>query len=331
MSAGLDDQYDFALFGTSLPLSILSAALAKAGYSVLHVDDAEHYGGPWASITLLEFFTMARKCKKQSEHPQRGIVDMEITFPSFANRTESDTVPEELAHLNRHFAISLAPVLLPCAGPTIDVMIRSKVASYCTFRLLQETAIFSPSSSRKGYLHKVPSSKEDIFKSKSLSLVDKRRLMKLLQQAATENAEATPSIQNQNFFEYLTSEDGLSFSEELARDIGFGVALSRSYKGQWTKMNCTQTNMTMKMLPLQLCSASKDTYPAWDGMATLPTLLGSMEGQVKWHNASAVPRLCREPHLSWHTKFLGLKSRPPIHTIGRFHWKASMAWLRSEL
>lgn len=239
-SSLLDEKYDFALLGTSLPLSILSAALARAGFSVLHIDDAEHYGGPWASLTLKELAGLREAHK--GTRIEDGIVDIDLSFS-----TGSEGIPANLEAVNRHFAISLAPTLLPCSGPTIDVLIRSKVASYCTFRLLQQTAVYSNEGRAKDSwpLRTVPSSKEDIFKDKTLSLVDKRRLMKLLQQAApkvptegsTNGEDADPSKSANssaidhlkgNFYDYLTSSDGPGFSARLASDVAYGVALCAS-------------------------------------------------------------------------------------------------------
>ncbi|PWN35996.1 FAD/NAD(P)-binding domain-containing protein [Meira miltonrushii] len=239
-SSLLDEKYDFALLGTSLPLSILSAALARAGFSVLHIDDAEHYGGPWASLTLKELAGLRDAHK--GTRIEDGIVDIDISFPS-----NSEEIPAELEAVNRHFAISLAPTLLPCSGPTIDVLIRSKVASYCTFRLLQQTAVYSNEGRAKDAwpLRTVPSSKEDIFKDKTLSLVDKRRLMKLLQQAApkapTEESTSEETAESSNtaststidqlkgsFYDHLTSSDGPGFSARLASDVAYGVALCAS-------------------------------------------------------------------------------------------------------
>lgn len=239
----LDEEYDFALLGTSLPLSILSAALAKAGFTILHIDDAEHYGGPWASLTLKELMELKKAHKSSKIHD--GIVDIDLKFPSALS--DSDEIPTDLEAVNRHFAISLAPTLLPCSGPTIDVLIRSKVASYCTFRLLQQTAVYSNEGRAKDEwpLRTVPSSKEDIFKSKTLSLVDKRRLMKLLQQAVPKRSSEEDTNQNgaesskagssssfdqiqSNFYNYLTSSDGPGFSARLASDVTYGVALCAS-------------------------------------------------------------------------------------------------------
>ncbi|UZJ51371.1 hypothetical protein CBS101457_000691 [Exobasidium rhododendri] len=241
MSASLDPHYDFALLGTSLPLSILSAALSRAGYSVLHVDEEEHYGGPWSSLTLLELLDWSRNT---TLHTSQGRRDVIIEFPAFGSssatsNSDSDfTLPEQLKVLNRHFSISLSPTIVPCAGPTIDILIRSKVASYCTFRLLQKTAIYHTHEGdldSSWSLRKVPSSKEDIFKDKDLSLIDKRKLMKLLQKAgpgAKDEDEVQVPIDTaeskSTFFQYLCSKEGANLSHDLATNVAYGVALCSS-------------------------------------------------------------------------------------------------------
>jgi RAB protein geranylgeranyltransferase component A len=242
MSGSLDPHYDFALLGTSLPLSILSAALSRAGFSVLHVDEEEHYGGPWSSLTLQELLDWSQNTDL---HTSQGKKNVSIEFPAFREReASSNATPPELLHLTRHFSISLAPTIVPCAGPTIDVLIRSKVASYCTFRLLQKTAVFDAVNTKSNGsdtwpLKKVPSSKEDIFKDKSLSLVDKRKLMKLLQQA-NPSSEAQPSEESRSqaphydlpFLKYLISKENANLSLELATSVAYGVALCSSEQGE---------------------------------------------------------------------------------------------------
>lgn len=291
MSGALDAHYDVLVVGTSLPNAILSAALSRSGYKVLHIDEADHYGGPWASLTLQELLDWSRLHSEQSLHEHGGddgaIKDVDLAFPAFFQAgtddvqegSRKDSLPPELQRLNRHFSLSLAPALLPCKGPTIDVLVRSKVASYCTFRLLERTSVYhgsdyksatsittsssrsssnectNPSSSASGSsqierwpLRKVPSSKEDIFKDKTMKLADKRRLMKLLQEAAAVSdgaiasgaaASSTNTLAGRrdigveaqeeepsSFLRYLTDEAKLSL--DLARDVAFGVALCSS-------------------------------------------------------------------------------------------------------
>lgn len=48
----LPDHFEVVILGTGLVESIVAAAAARAGHSVLHVDTASYYGGDWASFTL---------------------------------------------------------------------------------------------------------------------------------------------------------------------------------------------------------------------------------------------------------------------------------------
>lgn len=117
-----------------------------------------------------------------------------------ANPTE---IPPSLRSVARSFSISLSPLLVPSTSPLIDSLIVSGVSRYSTFRLLESTSIFLPGSAgpaegdeaeaeakakadakanakTKTKKKKVPGSKEDVFKDKTIGLVDKRRLMKIL-------------------------------------------------------------------------------------------------------------------------------------------------------
>ena len=53
--------FDLIVVGTGLPESIVAAAAAKAGHSVLHLDAAEQYGGVEASLPLPLFVEFARQ------------------------------------------------------------------------------------------------------------------------------------------------------------------------------------------------------------------------------------------------------------------------------
>lgn len=52
---GFDLHYDVILTGTDLTSSILSAALARIGKKILHLDTEKHYGKEWHSLKLTEF------------------------------------------------------------------------------------------------------------------------------------------------------------------------------------------------------------------------------------------------------------------------------------
>lgn len=151
---------DVLVLGTGVPEAVCSAAAARARKSVIHVDENDCYGSSWASLTLEEL----------ARHDG-------VRFPR-AGDLPKGALPADLAPLNRHYALSLRPALLPAAGPMIEALVRSNVASYATFRLLEHVCIYD------GELARVPGSKSEVFKERTVSLADKRRLMRFLERVA---------------------------------------------------------------------------------------------------------------------------------------------------
>ncbi|KIY46702.1 FAD/NAD(P)-binding domain-containing protein [Fistulina hepatica ATCC 64428] len=150
--------FNVVVVGTGLVESIIAAALAHAGLKVAHIDESSYYGGEQASLNLSEFADWARE--------RHGVV----------------TLGEDISPLqSRQFSVSLAPTVIPSTGPLIDALVASGVARYGGFNLVQSVAMYTPAG-----VHVVPGSKEDVFKDKSITLLDKRRLMRFLSFAAGE-------------------------------------------------------------------------------------------------------------------------------------------------
>ena len=143
-------------------------ALAKAGKSVLHLDPNEYYGSDQASLTLDELVTHLSSVPGSSTSPE--------------------TLPEGLQNDRRRYALSLYPSVLPSRGALIDTLIASDVSKYVSFRMLDSVSIRldGAESSKSGKLRRVPGSKEEVFKDQSVSLMDKRKLMRFLMLAAGE-------------------------------------------------------------------------------------------------------------------------------------------------
>ncbi|KDN47983.1 FAD/NAD(P)-binding domain-containing protein [Tilletiaria anomala UBC 951] len=238
--------YSALLLGTDLPTSILSAALARSGRDVLHIDPNDYYGGEWAGLTLSQLVEWGRRrAEKHAKGKQKACDAVYIDFPystASATQDRQNQLPEDLLKLDRHYSLAVTPTLLASQGPSIDALIRSKVSSYATFRLLEETAIFVPRSAQDGEietgvaygLQHVPSSKEDIFKDRSLSLIEKRKLMKFLQSVMELEKEAQNQvaaiIQPANpqdlalpYDEYLKARFGLSAN--LIHALAYGISM----------------------------------------------------------------------------------------------------------
>lgn len=79
----------------------------------------------------------------------------------------------------------------------------------------------------------MPGSKEEIFKSKDLSLLDKRKLMRFLMFAASDFEDKNEYKDNESvpFVQFLTST--FSLSSELATVIAYALALNQSDAGEF--------------------------------------------------------------------------------------------------
>lgn len=98
----------------------------------------------------------------------------------------------EKGNRGRQYAISLYPAILPARGKLIDTLISSGVSGYVGFRTVDGVGLLeaghdgqgdeaeAASGSESVNVRKVPSSKGQVFKDKTMSLLEKRKLMKML-------------------------------------------------------------------------------------------------------------------------------------------------------
>eukprot|EP00934_Nitzschia_sp_Nitz4_P005031 Nitzschia sp. Nitz4//scaffold321_size20361//3889//6051//NITZ4_008682-RA/size20361-processed-gene-0.34-mRNA-1//-1//CDS//3329547772//5021//frame0 len=82
---------------------------------------------------------------------------------------------------SRQVALDVAPAFILAAGRAVDGMLASNVADYLEFKSVEGLLWFD--DNRQGILSRVPCSKSDVFSTKLLAPLDKRRLMKFLQLA----------------------------------------------------------------------------------------------------------------------------------------------------
>ncbi|BEJ01568.1 hypothetical protein CcaverHIS631_0602500 [Cutaneotrichosporon cavernicola] len=215
------DAFDVVVLGTGLAQSIVAAALAKAGHSVLHLDPNDYYGGEQASLTLDELVAWADQradsSSSSSPSPSTYVASQRITY-SHASATP---LTPALEADRRRYSLSLFPSLMPSRGELIDTLITSDVSKYVEFKLLNGVHM----ASRSGF-ERVPGSKEDVFKDKSISLPEKRKLMKALMFAAGEfeddpllvGKEADPILA------FLKSAFGLG--DKLVQAIAYALAFA---------------------------------------------------------------------------------------------------------
>ena len=68
MGDSLPEKFDLVVVGTGLVESMVAAAAARLGHSVLHLDTASYYGGQWASFTWdgLQTWVKEQACEGNS-------------------------------------------------------------------------------------------------------------------------------------------------------------------------------------------------------------------------------------------------------------------------
>lgn len=178
----------------------------------MQVDPNPFYGGDEASLSLQELQQWARN---------RASPKFELS--PFSSITTEGTPPAR----SQAYAVSLAPSIVPAQSVFVKCLVDSGVAKYGSFKLLD-----SLYSCHSGRLKQVPRSKVDVFKSKEISLVDKRKLMRFLQFAAGdyERTQELTGNENMPFLDLLT--DVFHLNEDLSLDVAFALALCRDRRGE---------------------------------------------------------------------------------------------------
>ncbi|TFY66874.1 hypothetical protein EVG20_g4210 [Dentipellis fragilis] len=208
-----EGNFDVVVLGTGLTESITAAALSKAGFKVAHLDVNPYYGGDEASLTVDE---LAQWADRRSSEPTDKADYLSSQRQRFTSISHSETVPDHA----RHYSVSLMPSLIPSVGPLISSLVASGVSRYGGFRLLERVGIYD----REKGIKSVPGSKEDVFKSKEMSLVNKRRLMRFLM-FASGDFEDKPELQGHQdtpFIEYLRTV--FSLDQQVSEAITYALA-----------------------------------------------------------------------------------------------------------
>lgn len=147
----------------------------------------------------------------------------------FTNVTRSETIPDHA----RHYSVSLAPALIPSLGPLISSLVASGVSRYGGYRLLERVGILEQRDGavRAYTIKSVPGNKEDVFKSKEMSLLEKRRLMRFLMFASGE-FEGKKEIEGREetpFVEFL--KEGFSLDGSVSEAIAYALAFCSTPAG----------------------------------------------------------------------------------------------------
>ncbi|KAK3820090.1 MAG: GDP dissociation inhibitor-domain-containing protein [Benniella sp.] len=134
-----------------------------------------------------DYIANAYNAKEQSKEVKEAIhvIALWATSPSSATAANFKTVSfsqisslQEFIAKSRKYNFDLSPKLLYSRGPLTNLLISSGIGKYLEFKLLERTAVYEASADK---IEMMPTSKEDVFVTKALSLKEKRLLMKFLQ------------------------------------------------------------------------------------------------------------------------------------------------------
>jgi len=181
---------------------------------VLHIDSSADYGGRDASLSLKDLVAFV-------ERPPAQLHILKLSNPV--------PISEHLLNRSRDYAISLSPTILPAMGPLITALVQSGVARYGAFKLLDAIGIYGTN----GGVETIPASKEDVFKSKALSLIEKRKLMKFLM-FASGDFEVSDTLRGKEdiaFSEFLKGPE-FGLSAELASAVAYALAHCSEESGE---------------------------------------------------------------------------------------------------
>ncbi|KAJ3130165.1 hypothetical protein HK098_005412 [Nowakowskiella sp. JEL0407] len=138
---------------------------------------------------------------------------------------DTDTIVKQLESLiectanNRQFNLELFAAPLFSNGNIVNLLIESGAGKYLEFKALEDMYIWTTEG-----LEHVPGSKEDVFGNKSLSLIEKRILMKVLTLASTyeEHIDSWSEYRDLPYAKFLESQ---RVSESLQHVIIHSISM----------------------------------------------------------------------------------------------------------
>eukprot|EP00300_Choanocystis_sp_HF-7_P000871 c10723_g1_i1.p1 GENE.c10723_g1_i1~~c10723_g1_i1.p1 ORF type:complete len:709 (+),score=165.53 c10723_g1_i1:76-2127(+) len=185
-------KFDLVVAGTGLVEDIVAAAAAVVGKKVLHMDAASSYGAEWATCCLQDLWDSVNPGADQphSDLPMppaalhiatssnsQLVVSPTPAIQGFSHEFANENVRQALERQSRRYWIDLNPRLMHARGDMVETVVRAKCTQYQNFQLLDQILMYQDSG-----FQRVPLSKGDVFSSGSLTLLEKRMLMRLMTQ-----------------------------------------------------------------------------------------------------------------------------------------------------
>ncbi|KAJ2741398.1 hypothetical protein GGI20_005220 [Coemansia sp. BCRC 34301] len=147
----------------------------------------------------------------------------------------------KLLENNRKYAIELAPKVAYCRGELIDLIINAGIGEYVQFKGVEHNYI-----ARSSLVERVPDSKGDIFASDSLSLIEKRKLMKLMASITEDSEGLVGDCADMDFALFL--ERKFKLSEKLLDSVLYAVARAETRDELSAHAGCKRVRKYVKSI-----------------------------------------------------------------------------------
>ncbi|XP_068187818.1 rab proteins geranylgeranyltransferase component A 1 [Antennarius striatus] len=143
---------------------------------------------------------------EEKQTPQTEGEEPETDRPSpSAEHSQSEPAKKKISYAKlvkegRRFNIDLVSKFMFSRGLLVDLLIKSNVSRYAEFKNVTRILTF-----RHGKVEQVPCSRADVFASRQLSMVEKRKLMRFLT-SCVEETEDQQAYSGQPYLEFLRSQ-----------------------------------------------------------------------------------------------------------------------------
>jgi RAB protein geranylgeranyltransferase component A len=228
------DTFDVVVVGTGLVCSIVAAAAAVRGKSVLQIDAHDEYGGMSTTTT----------CDQIASHWEgRGHVRLFDALDAFLDARESSD-----GSSRSRFVFDLNPMVLYADGPLIELLLCAGSHNHVEFKLVDGRVMWQESTAT---FVSIAGSRAEIFRDETLSLKQKHGLMKALKGLGAPSGDDP------------AARDLLGHDAELRARFVHGVLV------QHADMDVAPSTKVARLLQLYGSSAGKYTLP---GVETSPFL-----------------------------------------------------------
>lgn len=184
-----DDNQAYIVMGSNLTESILGAGLALAGEKCVFIDSSDRYGGILSSFNLERYFKYLDEKRASTAEAQLAMANQDglwgfRVLKSYDLGQHKDE--NAFKRHSRNYNVDLIPKLLFSKSTSVDLLIKSGASNYLEFQQVPEIYYFmrdaksTDQSCPDGKFAMIPFSKGEIFMSESLSLREKRQLVKVI-------------------------------------------------------------------------------------------------------------------------------------------------------